>query len=107
MLTEHDTSRNLDPPLYTHSVLANMVRGEDDKWRAISHEKLYASKTLIGALYRSELVRDLGRLGYGIAKTHVDGRFEIAGIPGSRRRWPSGVSAIRGRTSASPSARCS
>ncbi len=29
----HDTSRNLDPPLHTHAVLANMVKGEDGKWR--------------------------------------------------------------------------
>ena len=77
----HDTSRNLDPLLHTHSVLANMVQGADGKWRAMSNEKLYTSKMLIGALYRSELARDLSGLGYGIEKTHVDGRFEIAGVP--------------------------
>ena len=77
----HDASRNLDPQLHTHSVLANMVQGADGKWRTMSNEKLYASKMLIGALYRSELARDLGRLGYGIEKTHADGRFEIAGVP--------------------------
>ena len=27
----HDTSRNLDPALHTHSVIANMVRGGDRK----------------------------------------------------------------------------
>ena len=36
---------------------------------------------LIGALYRSELARELTRLGYVIEKTHADGRFEIAGVP--------------------------
>ena len=77
----HDASRNLDPQLHTHSVLANMVQGADGKWRTMSNEKLYASKMLIGAMYRSELARDLGRLGYGIEKTHADGRFEIAGVP--------------------------
>ena len=76
----HDTSRNLDPQLHTHAVLANMVRGEDDKWRSMANEKLYGSKMLLGALYRSELARGLKDLGYDIEKTHADGRFEIAGV---------------------------
>ena len=76
----HDTSRNLDPALHTHAVIANMVQGEDGKWRSMANEKLYASKMLLGALYRSELAQGLARLGYGIEKTHTDGRFEIAGV---------------------------
>ena len=76
----HDTSRNLDPQLHTHAVIANMVQGEDGKWRSMANEKLYESKMLIGAIYRSELARGLSRLGYGIEKTHSDGRFEIAGV---------------------------
>ncbi len=77
----HDISRNLDPQLHTHAVIANMVRGEDGKWRTMANEKLYASKMLIGAMYRSELARELTELGYRIEKTHADGRFEIAGVP--------------------------
>ena len=77
----HDTSRNLDPQLHTHSVIANMVRGEDGKWRSMANESLYANQKLIGMLYRNELAAGLGRLGYGIEKTHADGRFEIAGVP--------------------------
>ena len=76
----HDTSRNLDPQLHTHAVIANMVQGEDGKWRSMANEKLYESKMLIGAIYRSELARGLGRLGYGTEKSHADGRFEIAGV---------------------------
>ena len=76
----HDTSRNLDPQLHTHAVLANMVQGEDGKWRSMANESLYANQKLIGMLYRSELAAGLGRLGYGIEKTHADGRFEIAGV---------------------------
>ena len=34
----HDTSRNLDPQLHTHAVLANMVQGEDGKWRSMANE---------------------------------------------------------------------
>ena len=76
----HDTSRNLDPQLHSHAVLANMVLDADGKWRSMANEKLYGSKMLLGALYRSELAASLSRLGYGIEKTHADGRFEIAGV---------------------------
>ena len=83
----HDTSRNLDPQLHTHAVVANMVQGGDGgtprsgKWRTMANERLYASKMLIGALYRAELARGLEELGYAVEKTHADGRFEIAGVP--------------------------
>ena len=76
----HDTSRNLDPALHTHAVIANMVRGGDGKWRSMANERLYESKMLLGALYRGELAQGLARLGYAIEKTHADGRFEIAGV---------------------------
>ena len=77
----HETSRNLDPALHTHSVVTNMLLGADGKWRTMANERLYASKMLLGALYRSELAGDLMRLGYRIEKTHADGRFEIGGVP--------------------------
>ena len=78
----HDTSRNLDPQLHTHAVVANMVQSAADaKWRTMSNERLYAAKMLIGALYRAELARGLGDLGYAVEKSHADGRFEIAGVP--------------------------
>ena len=77
----HDTSRNLDPQLHTHAVLANMVRGEDGKWRSMANEGLYERQKLIGMLYRNELAASLAKLGYDIEKTHADGRFEVAGVP--------------------------
>ena len=76
----HDTSRNLDPQLHTHAVVANMLQGADGRWRTMANERLYASKMLLGALYRAELARGLARLGYRVEKTHADGRFEIAGV---------------------------
>ncbi len=76
----HDTSRNLDPALHTHSVIANMVRSAEGKWRTMANESLYASKMLLGAMYRSELAGELAKLGYSVEKTHSDGRFEIAGV---------------------------
>ena len=76
----HEVSRNLDPQLHTHAVLANMVQGEDGKWRTMANETLYHRKMLAGMVYRSDLARGLRELGYGIEKTHADGRFEIAGV---------------------------
>ena len=76
----HDTSRNLDPQLHTHAVLANMLKGRDGKWRTMANEALYRRQKLIGMVYRSELAGNLARLGYGIEKSHADGRFEIAGV---------------------------
>ena len=61
----HDTSRNLDPLLHTHSVIANMLLGADGQWRTMANERLYRSKMLLGALYRSELAGELKELGYG------------------------------------------
>ena len=77
----HDTSRNLDPQLHTHAVIANMVQGEDSKWRTMVDDGLFNGKMAIGAIYRAELAQGLKGLGYGIEKTHADGRFEIEGVP--------------------------
>ena len=77
----HDTSRNLDPQLHTHCVIANMVQGGDGKWRTMVNDGLYRQKMAIGAVYRAELAGGLKDLGYEIEKTHPDGRFEIAGVP--------------------------
>ena len=57
-----------------------MLLGADGQWRTMANERLYRSKMLLGALYRSELAGELKDLGYGIEKTHADGRFEIAGV---------------------------
>ena len=77
----HDTSRNLDPQLHTHCVIANMVQGADDRWRTMVNDGLYRQQKAISAIYRAELAEGLGRLGYELERTHADGRFEIAGIP--------------------------
>ena len=76
----HDTSRNLDPQLHTHCVIANMVQGGDSKWRTMVNDGLYRQQKAISAIYRAELADGIGRLGYELERTHADGRFEIAGI---------------------------
>ena len=52
----HDTSRNLDPQLHTHAVIANMVQGDDGKWRTMVNDGVYRGVMAVGAIYRAELV---------------------------------------------------
>ena len=81
-----DNIRNIirSATLHTHAVVANMVQGEDEKWRTMVNDGLYRNKMAIGAVYRAELAQGLQDLGYGIEKTHGDGRFEIAGVSRGR-----------------------
>ncbi len=77
----HLASRNLDPQLHTHAVLANMTRGPDGSWRSLDTGRLHAQKHLIGAHYRNELARRLREMGHELTPTmigHVPG-FELAG----------------------------
>ena len=77
----HLASRNLDPQLHTHAVIANMTRGRDGGWRSAEFTSVERSKLLIGAYYRNELRTGLEKIGYATVPTLV-GRmpgFEIAG----------------------------
>ena len=77
----HLASRNLDPQLHTHAVIANMTRGRDGDWRSAEFTAVERSKLLIGAYYRNELRTRLEAIGYATVPTLV-GRmpgFEIAG----------------------------
>ena len=77
----HLASRNLDPQLHTHAVIANMTRGRDRDWRSAEFTSVERSKLLIGAYYRNELRTRLEEIGYATVATLV-GRmpgFEIAG----------------------------
>ena len=77
----HLASRNLDPQLHTHSVVANMTRGPDGSWRSLDTGSLHSRRLLIGAHYRNELARRLIDLGYGLQETMIGPvpGFEIAG----------------------------
>ncbi len=77
----HAASRNLDPQLHTHCVVANMVCDTNGKWRSIETGALQRNQKLIGAFYRNELARRLRQLGFALAPSMI-GRvpgFEIAG----------------------------
>ena len=77
----HLTSRDQDPQLHTHCVLANMTRNASGEWRSVEPTKIRRSQKLIGAYYRNELARRLQALGMAVAPRMVGPvpGFELAG----------------------------
>ena len=80
-LFRHVASRNRDPQLHTHAVVANMTRDAEGRWKSVESTLLHRNARLIGAYYRNELARRLVDKGYSIVPA-MAGRlpsFEIAG----------------------------
>ena len=79
----HITSRNNDPQLHTHCVVANMTRGGDGRWRSAEVGLLRRSERLIGAYYRNALAGRLRRAGFALRPSMIGAvpGFEIAGWP--------------------------
>ncbi|MYE00733.1 MAG: relaxase domain-containing protein, partial [Alphaproteobacteria bacterium] len=77
----HIASRDLDPQLHTHAVIANMTRDAEGRWRSLDAGRLKAAEKLIGAHYRNELARRLIERGYTLSPSMAGGvpSFEIAG----------------------------
>ena len=51
-LFRHIASRNLDPQLHTHAVIANMTRDGDGRWKSVEPTLLHRNARLIGAYYK-------------------------------------------------------
>ena len=80
-LFRHIASRNLDPQLHTHAVVANMTRDAEGRWKSIEPTELHRNAILFGAYYRDQLARRLIAKGYSVVPA-MAGRmqsFEIAG----------------------------
>ena len=77
----HLASRDRDPTLHTHCVLANMTRNAAGELRSVEPTRIKWNAKLIGSYYRNELARRLEALGMAVAPRLV-GRipgFELAG----------------------------
>ena len=77
----HVASRNHDPQIHTHCVIANMTRTLSSRWRPVDPTSLRRNRNLIGAFYRNVLAARLHDLGLVMVATMI-GRvpgFEIAG----------------------------
>jgi conjugative relaxase-like TrwC/TraI family protein len=77
----HEASRNLDPQIHTHCIIANMTHDESGQWRSVEPTMLRRGQWLIGAYYRNELAQQVMKLGYEINPTlsNKTQSFEIAG----------------------------
>jgi conjugative relaxase-like TrwC/TraI family protein len=79
---DHRTSREGDPLLHTHLVIANRIQGPDGRWTAVDGRDLYRHRLAADAIYRATYQRELTRtLGveWTVADTH--GNRELQGMP--------------------------
>jgi conjugative relaxase-like TrwC/TraI family protein len=79
---DHRTSREGDPLLHTHLVIANRVQGPDGRWTALDGRDLYRHRLAADAIYRATYQRELVRT-LGVEWTAADrhGNRELAGMP--------------------------
>jgi conjugative relaxase-like TrwC/TraI family protein len=79
---DHRTSREGDPLVHTHLVIANRVQGPDRRWTALDGRDLYRYRLAADAIYRATYQRELVRT-LGVEWTPADshGNRELLGIP--------------------------
>jgi ATP-dependent exoDNAse (exonuclease V) alpha subunit len=81
----HDASRELDPQLHTHFVIANATWDSgSQRWLALQTHDIFKAIRYCGKVYQNELARQCRNLGYEIemvreAKGRVEG-FQIKGV---------------------------
>jgi conjugative relaxase-like TrwC/TraI family protein len=78
---DHRTSREGDPLVHTHLVVANRVQGPDGRWTALDGRDLYRHRLAADAIYRATYQRELVRT-LGVEWTAADGHGnrELAGM---------------------------
>jgi conjugative relaxase-like TrwC/TraI family protein len=80
----HRSSRNGDPQLHTHVLLANATKGPDGKWSRLYHPAIYEHAKTASYLYEAHLRHELSR-SLGVEWQEV--RKGIAEIDGFRDEW--------------------
>jgi conjugative relaxase-like TrwC/TraI family protein len=85
---DHRTSREGDPLLHTHLVVANRTRGPDGRWTALDGRDLYRHRLAADAIYRASYQRELVRtLGVQWTAADVHGNRELQGMAEELVRW--------------------
>jgi conjugative relaxase-like TrwC/TraI family protein len=75
---DHRTSREGDPLLHTHLVVANRVQGPDGRWTALDGRDLYRHRLAADAIYRACYQRELVQtLGVQWTRADVHGNREL------------------------------
>jgi conjugative relaxase-like TrwC/TraI family protein len=78
---DHRTSREGDPLLHTHLVVANRVKGPDGRWTAVDGRDLYRHRLAADAIYRATYQRELSRtLGVEWTAADTHGNRELQGV---------------------------
>ncbi|MGD9750934.1 MAG: MobF family relaxase [Acidimicrobiia bacterium] len=73
-------SRELDPQLHSHAVIANRVLSPDGRWLALDARSLMKDQTVLSSLYHAGLRAELtSRLGVGWGEVD-NGIAELAGV---------------------------
>jgi conjugative relaxase-like TrwC/TraI family protein len=80
----HRSSRNGDPQLHTHVLIANATKGPDGKWTRLYHPAIYEHAKTAGYLYEAQLRHELSR-SLGVCWQEV--RKGIAEVAGFRDEW--------------------
>ncbi len=57
----HRSSRNGDPQLHTHVLIANATRGPDGRWTRLYHPAIYDHAKTAGYIYEAQLRHELSR----------------------------------------------
>ena len=91
----HLTSRNRDPQLHTHCVLANMTRNASGEWKSVEPTKIKRCEKLIGAYYRNELARRLEALNMAVTPRMVGRIPEPQPLRGGTVRQAGQISRLR------------
>ncbi|MGY0154217.1 conjugative transfer relaxase/helicase TraI (plasmid) [Edwardsiella tarda] len=85
----HDTSRDQDPQLHTHSVVLNATR-KGDKWQALSSdtvgktgfsENILANQIALGKIYRQALRSEVEAMGYQVEVVGKHSLWEMKNVP--------------------------
>ncbi len=80
----HRSSRNGDPQLHTHVLIANATKGPDGKWTRLYHPAIYEHAKTAGYIYEAHLRHELTRR-LGVEWQPV--RNGIAEIKGFADEW--------------------
>ncbi|MBW8059271.1 MAG: relaxase domain-containing protein [Solirubrobacterales bacterium] len=83
---DHRSSRNGDPQLHTHVLIANATRGPDGRWTRLYHPAIYDHAKTASAVYEANLRHELTR-SLGVRWQEVRNRIaEIEGFEDSHLR---------------------
>jgi conjugative relaxase-like TrwC/TraI family protein len=79
---DHRTSREGDPLLHTHLVIANRVQGPDGRWTALDGRDVYRHRLAADAIYRACYQRELvWTLGVEWTAADAHGNRELHRMP--------------------------